>query len=392
VAIGGTAATGVVFGSASSLTAVTPARTAEGAVDVVVTNPDGQSSTRAGGFTYFATIEPRLLAVGASDYVLDYSGVGEGGVGDGSAGEVRLTANFRAATGAPAAGQSITFLVLHNGGETVYVLAPVAQEIPSGGTAMIVVTTDALGSASILVDSEGTRDSGGTSLSVTASTSAPNSDGVVRNLAVDYGVTWDVPVVAELSSLGGSVTPSGAVVLEWSVVSQTSNLGWQVLRSTDNVRFEPVGELVQGAGTSDAFLNYSFTDTDVPSAGMLYYVLSQIDLDGSSRRSSVVVVSLAPAIAVPTQMALLQNYPNPFNPGTTIAFDVNSSAVVTLRVFDLTGQVVRTLVNGEHFSPGRYERSWDGRSEAGVRVASGVYFYQLATDGFASLRKMTLVQ
>jgi hypothetical protein len=392
VAIGGIAATGVTFGSAASLTAVTPARTAEGSVDVVVSNPDGQSATLAGAFTYFSTIEPRLLVVGAADPVPDYSGIGEGGVADGSAGEVRIAANFRDATGAPAAGQAITFMVLHNGGETVYVLSPVVQEIPSGGAASIVAITDALGTASIRVDSEGNRDSQSTSLSITASTSAPNSDGVMRNLSVGFSVTWDVPVVAELASLGGSVMPSGAVVLEWSVVSQTSNLGWQVLRSTDNVNFAPVGELVRGAGTSDAFLTYSFTDTEVPSAQVVYYALSQIDLDGSSHRSSVVMVSLADAVAVPTRMALLQNYPNPFNPGTTIAFDVNSDAVVTLRVFDLTGQVVRTLVSGERFSPGRYERSWDGRNEAGVRVASGVYFYQLATDGFGALRKMTLVQ
>jgi hypothetical protein len=322
----------------------------------------------------------------------DYSGVGAGAMDDGSAGEVTLAVNFTDASGGAVAGQNVTFQLTHNGGETIYVLAPAAQEVASGASVNIVVATDASGVASLKLDAEGAKDSESASVSVTAATSANNSDGVPRNLTVDFGVTWDVPVVAELASLSGSVTPSGAVLLQWSVVSQTSNLGWEVLRSTDNVTYEQVGELVRGAGTSDAYLTYSFTDTDAPQADVLYYVLNQVDLNGTSTRSQVIEVAVANAVVVPTSMALLPNYPNPFNPETTIAFDVSTESVVTLRVFDLTGQVVRTLIAGESFGAGRYESVWDGRSEAGVRAASGVYFYQLSTDGYSALRKMTLLQ
>jgi hypothetical protein len=153
-----------------------------------------------------------------------------------------------------------------------------------------------------------------------------------------------------------------------------------------------VGEFVSGDGTSDAYRTYRFTDTQVPAVSVVYYCLEQVDLDGTTSRSRVIEVVMSEASVLPVEMALLPNYPNPFNPGTTIAFDVNKAAVVSLRVLDLSGQVVRTLVAGEPYGAGRYQVVWDGRNEQGMRVASGVYLYQLSTADFRSLRKMTLLQ
>ncbi len=89
---------------------------------------------------------------------------------------------------------------------------------------------------------------------------------------------------------------------------------------------------------------------------------------------------------------LKQNVPNPFNPATRIAYTVPAAAVVTLKVYNLAGQLVRTLVDGPS-SAGGHEVIWDGRDDAGQSVASGTYFYELRADGeLVQSRKMQLMK
>ena len=90
--------------------------------------------------------------------------------------------------------------------------------------------------------------------------------------------------------------------------------------------------------------------------------------------------------------SLKQNYPNPFNPETTISYDLSGESVVTLTIYDISGQVIRTMVNNQAMSAGHYKSVWDGRDESGAKVASGVYFYQLRAGGFIAKKKMTLLQ
>jgi hypothetical protein len=107
------------------------------------------------------------------------------------------------------------------------------------------------------------------------------------------------------------------------------------------------------------------------------------------------VVSVPTAIASqsgPARATLYPCYPNPFNPATTIAYDLDASLAVTLAVYDVSGRRVRTLVGGEVSGPGRYERVWDGRDDAGRTVASGVYFYRLDAGGFTETRRMVLIK
>ncbi len=90
--------------------------------------------------------------------------------------------------------------------------------------------------------------------------------------------------------------------------------------------------------------------------------------------------------------ALHQNIPNPFNPTTTIRFDVPpDGGAVTLRVFDVGGRLVRTLVDGME-SPGQKSVMWNGRNENGHPVATGTYFYRLTGPGFVETRKMVILK
>jgi choice-of-anchor B domain-containing protein len=93
----------------------------------------------------------------------------------------------------------------------------------------------------------------------------------------------------------------------------------------------------------------------------------------------------------PARFVLNQNHPNPFNPTTTISYDLNDAAYVTLTVFDGLGRPVRTLVNGAQ-TAGPQSVRWDGRDDAGQPVTSGVYFYRLRAGGESSSRRMVFLK
>jgi hypothetical protein len=339
--------------------------------------------------------DPTLSASTATDVSTDFSAVGDGDAADGSDGEVTFGVIFADETGAATAGQTITWTVTNNGAESIYVLGATVSEIAAGASSTLSSTSGADGSSMLVLDAEGDKFAGSTSASVSASTSADNSEGATLALSVDFSATWDVPVPAELASFAADVTTDLGVELRWAVSSQTNNLGWEVYRSADNSVFERVSGLIAGDGTSDTFRSFTFTDNGTPASDVLYYYLRQIDLNGTATRSSVLEVLMAPTAvleqALPLVTELAQNYPNPFNPETTIHFDLATETSVTLRVYDMTGQVVRTLVQSS-LQPGSYTHLWDGRNEAGVKVGSGVYFYQLEAGSFSSKKKMTLLQ
>ncbi|MCP4291397.1 MAG: T9SS type A sorting domain-containing protein [bacterium] len=95
---------------------------------------------------------------------------------------------------------------------------------------------------------------------------------------------------------------------------------------------------------------------------------------------------------IPVMGRLGQNVPNPFNPQTTISFDLVQPAQVFLRVFDSSGRLVKTLINGELQAEGRREINWNGRDTNGRMVSAGVYFYRLDTPQFKQTKRMTLVK
>jgi hypothetical protein len=393
VNFGAIAATAVVFNSATSLTATAPAGEA-GTVAITVANPDEQSSVLDAAFTYKEippVIEPTLAAASAVDRSVDFSPIGTGAAADGSAGEASFSVRFNDNTGSAAEGQEITWTITNEGTETAYLVDPAVVAIEGGSTQVVKSTTGAGGITTGTFDAEGDKSSSGTSITAIATTSADNSEGTSRNFSITFSAQWDVPVAAELASFDGSITVEEEVALEWSVASQTNNLGWEIYRSLDNFNFERVGDLVPGDGTTDELKSYNFFDQNLPVGNMAYYYLRQVNLDGTAARSNTIEVLLS-SIVLPTANLLNQNYPNPFNPETTLSFDLKDDAVVTLKIYDVTGQVVRTLFNGQAFSAGTYQMLWDAQNDNGEKVGSGVYMYQLKTGDYTSLKKMTLLR
>lgn len=88
---------------------------------------------------------------------------------------------------------------------------------------------------------------------------------------------------------------------------------------------------------------------------------------------------------------LVQNYPNPFNPTTTIKYTIPRSNVVAIRIYDITGRLVRVLENGVQ-EAGDHQAQWDSRNNAGQMVASGMYVYEIRFEGSVLARKMMLMK
>jgi hypothetical protein len=97
-------------------------------------------------------------------------------------------------------------------------------------------------------------------------------------------------------------------------------------------------------------------------------------------------------IVMPNDYKLHANYPNPFNPTTTIAFTLPLDKAVSVRVFDVTGRLVRTLVDNQLYNAGTYEGVWDGTSDAGNTVASGSYLYTLEYGNFRQSKTMVMIK
>ena len=92
-----------------------------------------------------------------------------------------------------------------------------------------------------------------------------------------------------------------------------------------------------------------------------------------------------------TGYELYQNYPNPFNPTTTIIFDIPVTSQATIKVYDIQGGYIKTLVN-THYSAGSHRVVWDGTNSSGMKINSGVYFYVLNTGETRIVKKMQLLK
>jgi hypothetical protein len=145
---------------------------------------------------------------------------------------------------------------------------------------------------------------------------------------------------------------------------------------------------------SDGLPGYGFVMTDFP----IYFmeeedarslVIAVMDLLGEP----VSIASEEKVAGLPKAYSLSQNYPNPFNPSTTIDYTVpeGERVIVVLRIYDLRGRLIRHLVDAEK-RPGRYSVHWNGRSEKGESVGSGVYLYRLEAGSYVSIKKMVLLR
>jgi hypothetical protein len=170
------------------------------------------------------------------------------------------------------------------------------------------------------------------------------------------------------------------VILNWSTATETNNRGFEIQRRTIGSEFFTIG-FVNGYGTTTDQHNYSYTDKNLNN-GKYYYRLKQFDYNGSYEYSDVLEID---RIGVDSYI-LEQNFPNPFNPSTKIKYSVPQSSNVVIKVFDILGNEITTLVNDEK-PAGTFEVTWYAE-----QLPSGVYFYQLKTGYYVDTKKMILIK
>jgi hypothetical protein len=206
--------------------------------------------------------------------------------------------------------------------------------------------------------------------------------------------THDAPLPIQLANFTATIVNGNDVRLDWTTVSETNNYGFEIQRSPENENTYSTlpNSFIPGHGTTNEPQHYMFIDSSAYAARW-YYRLRQIDLDGTVHFSDGVSVNILTGVSqqgIPEKFALSQNYPDPFNPTTTIRYQLPQAAHVTLKIYNVLGQEVATLVDGVQ-DAGYRSIMWNA-----VNVSSGVYFYRITaaagTTTFADVRKMLVVK
>ncbi|MBN1480648.1 T9SS C-terminal target domain-containing protein [candidate division KSB1 bacterium] len=196
--------------------------------------------------------------------------------------------------------------------------------------------------------------------------------------------TWGMRTKVELTSFTGQSVPYRGVELNWRTSYEDGNLGFDVLKSASKSGvFEKVNAgLIQSQNGS-----YSFTDTTVVAGSTCFYKLEDLDIGGVRSQSEAIMVT----VETPKDFMLQQNYPNPFNPSTAIRFQVPKAVETKIVIFNINGQVVKTLVD-EHKNAGYYEMRWFGKNNSENLVGSGVYYIRIQAGDFTATKKMLLIR
>ena len=238
------------------------------------------------------------------------------------------------------------------------------------------------------------------------------------------GVNADAEMTLELA--GEKVLAGETISLTASVAGATALNGFGLELAYDADRFEflgaalPANDLLKSEGgetplfmhraeegrvsAANAIIESGSVSGDGALATFTFRVLSSFEdrarfkiargvvFDANQLRNPVVSLGALDVRSTPATFALHQNFPNPFNPRTGIRYDLAEGGHVALRIYNLLGQEVRTLVR-ERQAPGRYTVHWNGTDDLGAPVSSGIYFYQITVaGGFQTARRLTLLR
>ena len=205
-----------------------------------------------------------------------------------------------------------------------------------------------------------------------------------------YEIIYGLPV--ELIFFTGTFD-GRRIQLRWQTETEVNNYGFEILRSSflSNPYQRGEGEamsswekigFVEGFGNSNSPKEYEFNDYPKQFSETFYYMLKQIDNDGTFEYSEEISVSLN----VPRDYVLSHNFPNPFNPETRIEFSLPVKQFVSLKIYNSLGQLVSVMIN-EVREAGRYSMTFNA-----AYLPSGNYIYQFVTPDYTAHRKMTLVK
>lgn len=180
-------------------------------------------------------------------------------------------------------------------------------------------------------------------------------------------------------------TQDNHVVISWTTGSEVDTRSFIIMRSTS-----PEGQFAQlqevNATGGSVTTSYTYVDASVTPGNTYFYKITDVTVSGYPTVHDVVA-----SATVASEYVMVQNYPNPFNPDTVIRFNLPVSAQTQLNVYDMSGRLVRTLVNGT-VNAGTHQVTWNATDNAGNVLPSGMYVYRLAAGELTASGKMVYVK
>lgn len=191
---------------------------------------------------------------------------------------------------------------------------------------------------------------------------------------------------------GEMFAPGETVQIAWHIIIHHEQEDWDLYYSTDGGETWQVIE----ENVSKDMLTYDWTVPDIPTEmARVRVVQDNVEVDYDDYCPDFTILDQPVGVAgegpAPQPVILYPNTPNPFNPSTAITYELSAPGGITLKIFSITGQTIRTLTDGPQ-PAGLHRITWDGRDDSGQRVVSGVYIIRLSAGSFSRSRKMLLLR
>jgi len=202
-----------------------------------------------------------------------------------------------------------------------------------------------------------------------------------ENLTDIWGL-YDIPVATLLQEFSTD-TDEGHITIRWSLSEVDESTEFRVSRSAGAL---PIPVVDNDPDLERNGLSFTYLDTDVELGADYSYLVEYSDGGGW-----IMLFDTGRIVVPNASLALMPNYPNPFNPSTRITYSVPENGHVSLKIYDVSGKLVRTIVDRSQ-APGTYSVNWNGVNDQGRNAATGTYFCRLVTAKRAITNKMLLTR
>jgi hypothetical protein len=194
----------------------------------------------------------------------------------------------------------------------------------------------------------------------------------------------ETPIAVTLSRFEATSTPDGVSIV-WETASETDHSHFDILRSDAGAGsfLKLNAQPIVGDG------HYEYQDAGVVDGSSYSYKLEAVDRSGGRQPLGPITITYS---GRPAAFALAQNHPNPFSSRTSFRLDLPAAGVVSLRIYDASGRLVKSIVDDQALNGGRYNYEWDGRDDAGNRAAAGFYFLKAETPSTTKTVRMMLAK
>ncbi len=210
------------------------------------------------------------------------------------------------------------------------------------------------------------------------------------------GLDGDQTLPVQLSTFNAFNHSSNNVMIQWVTQSESDLDGYRLYRNVENSLDTAImlDTFIPGTNTSQT-QTYSYIDNTISANGIYYYWIQMLDYDGSNSFHGPAIIQVETDyngnVDIPLVTGLVSIYPNPFNPTTTIRYSLEVNSPVTIDIYNIKGQLVKTFDLGIQ-AQGFHQVVWQGDNNSGKDLPSGIYFSKMKTQGKVDIKKVMLLK